>query len=218
MTHRYLSLLVFLLAFSMPAYSDDVVFSNLGPGNSFSNISTVFSGAGSGFGQSVLAVGFTPSGNFTLTQIGVGLTYAFGGNSAILSLDSSSGGLPDGTIESWTVSGLPVFPNTTILQTVMPVSTVSLVSGTQYWIVVGPGANSTNAGWNRSLIDFTSPRAGSFNGGSSFVPASFPPGALEVLGNPVGNEVPEPTSLVLVTIGIVGIEMALRRQVRHPVK
>jgi len=207
----------------MPAYAAEIVFSNLSPPDNSYNRSAGVVIAGPGvpppLRAQIPAVAFTPDDDFTLTQIGVALTHFSGTNSAMLSLDSSSGGLPDGTIESWSLTGLPAGSNT-ILQTVTPDIPVSLVSGTQYWLVVSPIASDTNDIWNFSLTDTTSPTAVSPNGGSSFflTPASQRP-AFAVLGNPVGSEVPEPTSLVLLATGIVGIVgMALRRQVRHPVK
>ena len=127
----------------------------------------------------------------------------------MLSLDSSSGGLPDGTIESWSLTGLPAGSNT-ILQTVTPDIPVSLVSGTQYWLVVSPIADDTNDIWNFSLTDTTSPTAASPNGSSFFSLQLSQRPAFAVLGNPVGNKVPEPTSLVLLATGIVEWPFAVR--------
>jgi len=194
----------------MPAYAAEIVFSNLSPPDNSYNGSagTVISGPDVlPIAPQIPAVAFTPDDDFTLTQIGVALIHQPSGtNSAMLSLDSSSGGLPHGTIESWILTGLPRFGNNTILQTVTPDMPVSLVSGTQYWLVVSPIADDTIDVWNFSLTDTTSPTAVSHNGGSSFslTPLSRRP-AFAVLGNPVGNEVPEPTSLVLLAIGIVGM-------------
>lgn len=208
MTHRYLSLLVILVALSTLAYSAEIVFSNLSPPDNSYNRSAglVVGSPGLPIVPQIPAVAFTPDGDFTLTQIGVALLHITGTNSAMLSLDSSIGGLPDGTIESWTLTPLPPFGSNTILQTVTPDIPVSLVSGTQYWLVVSPIASDTNDVWNFSLTDTISPIAASHNGGSSFslTPLSQRP-AFDVLGNPVGNEVPEPSSLELLAIGIVGV-------------
>jgi hypothetical protein len=72
MTHLYLPLLVILLALSIPAYSASIVLSNLGPGNPYQLAGFPVSGAKAGQLE-VLAQGFTPDGNFTLTQIDVAL-------------------------------------------------------------------------------------------------------------------------------------------------
>src|SRR5262245_56352244 len=122
MTHRCLALLVILVALSMPAYSAEIVFSNLSPpDNSYNRSAGVVIGSpGMPIVPQIAAVAFTPDDDFTLTQIGVALFHITGTNSAMLSLDSSIGGLPDGTIESWSFIPLPPFGSNTILQTVTP--------------------------------------------------------------------------------------------------
>jgi hypothetical protein len=153
------------------------------------------------------AMAFTPSGNFTLTQIDVALSFVIGTNSAMLSLNSDSGGLPDGVIESWTLTGLPVFGTTSnTVQTVIPVSSVSLISGTQYWLVASTIASNTWDAWNWNSIGSNGLVTANLGGGFH-PPSTDTQGAFDVLGTPA---VPEPTSIVLLATGL-GVVVALRR-------
>jgi len=215
MTHWYLPLFTILVVLSMPA-SADIVFSNFGPGNSYSSsVGLTVSGATSPPGFIESANAFTPSGDFTLTQIDVGIGHVLGNNSVMLSLNSDSGG-PDGAIESWNLIGLPQFGSTSnAVQTVMPVSPVSLVSGTQYWLVATTIASDTWDGWNFNSIGSTGPQTQNFGSGFG-TPAIGIQGAFDVLGSP--TVVPEPTFLILLATVLGGVGVALRRRVRHSLK
>jgi hypothetical protein len=210
MTHRHLPLFVILVVLSVPA-SADIVFSNFGPDNSYDpSVGLTIESSPFEFAES--AMGFTPSGDFTLTQIDVGITYVFGTNSVMLSLNSDSSGLPDGVIESWTLTGLPPFgPTSNIVQTVMPVSPVSLLSGTQYWLVASPIASDTGSAWNINSIGSTGPFTQNFGSGFE-TPGIGAQGAFAVLGVPVPE--PNPTSLLLATVLLACLGVALRRRVR----
>jgi hypothetical protein len=192
MKYRHLPLLVILLALSMPAYSASIVFSNFGfPPFVYLNTGNNVIGPGAPANVTgadlVQAVAFMtpsapPSQLLMLMQIDVGLA----ANSGLgccgpftLSLDSSStipgptpGSIqmaPDGTIESWTLPQAPVFGTTTnTVQTVMPVSPVSLGSDTQYWLVVSPTPGVSGI-WMASPSDFTSPALMSINGGLTYL-------------------------------------------------
>lgn len=210
MTHRYLLLLVILLTLSVPAYSDGIVFIKLEPGNSFLRVASLFEGAATTGFEIVRTVPLTLSA-FTPTQIGVGLTYHSGTNSATLTLDSSSGGLPDGTIESSSLTGLPPADATSILEIVIPVSPVSHSFRYPIPACSWPECRRYGRVLGRRLHRYEIPTAADINGGS-FVPGRPFPGAFAVQDV---AEVPEPTSLLLLAISIVGIGMALRRQVRR---
>ena len=124
-----------------------------------------------------------PARVFMLTQIEVGIFNQSGTNSVMLSLDNSSGGLPGATIESWTLTGLPASPfpnNGDIVQTVKPVSPVSLVSGAEYWIVASPIAGDTTNIWALGLAGEIAPLARNTGTGWAIVNPDFFARALAV--------------------------------------
>jgi hypothetical protein len=210
MTYRHLPLFVMLVVLSMSA-SADIVFNSFGPGDSYDPVTAYAVSGATPPGLFENASAFTPSGNFTLTQIDVGIANDAGTNSVMLSLDSDSGGLPDGLIESWNLTGLPSFGSTSnTVQTVTPVSPVSLISGTQYWLVASPIASDTVDSWNRNSIGAFTPRALNTGSGFGSEGTELAP-AFDVLGTPV----PEPSYIVLLAtvLGVVGV--ALRRRVHH---
>ncbi len=193
---------------TLPA-SADVVFNDFGAGNSYqSGIGNTVSAAGSltGF-LDEQAMAFTPSGNFTLSQIDVAIGHVSGTNSVMLSLNSDSGGLPGGAIESWTLTSLPQFGMAGIFETVTPVSSVTLTSGTQYWVVASPIASDTWDAWNLNNTGSTNPAASNSGGGWATGETTS---AFDVLGTPAG--VPEPTSIVLLATVLGSLAFALRRR------
>jgi hypothetical protein len=195
---------VILLASYTPAAAD-VVFSNFGPGNSYDlDSGWVVAGPTSNApdGPGEWAFAFTPSSDFTLTQIDVAISNDTAPISVTLSLDNASGGLPGGTIESWTVTSLPVFPPTSnIVQTVTPISSVSLVSGTEYWLAASAAGDTIDA-WNVALSGPNAPAA--LNTGSGWAlqpPLNEPFGAFAV----EGSAVPELTTWAMMVLGFAGL-------------
>lgn len=118
----------------LPGFSlADVIFSDFGPGNTYD--CCLNWGIGLHFPSiyTVSAMAFTPSSNFDLTQIDLGITWVGNTNSVMISLESGSAGLPGTVIESWTVSGLPpsTSGSTSVIETITPVSTVELMAAQQ---------------------------------------------------------------------------------------
>jgi hypothetical protein len=153
-----------------------------------------------------------PPGDFTLNQIDVGVTSSRG-TPIILSLDHASHGLPGAPIESWTLTNLsPV--GSGAVETVRPVSPLRLVSGTEYWLAVMPGASDTAANWGlSSTVPVASPpnafnyrgtnRAWAFD-----TTDQFPPAAFAVLG----SVVPEPSTWAMMLLGFAGLGYAGKRR------
>jgi hypothetical protein len=63
---------------------------------------------------------FTPSGTYTLTQIDVAISLFSGTNSASLTVNSDSGGVPGGVLATWSLSSLPAFGTCCTVETVTP--------------------------------------------------------------------------------------------------
>jgi hypothetical protein len=89
-----------------------------------------------------------------------------------------------------------------------PSSPISLSSGTQYWIMVSPGATDTWAGWYVNNTGWTGLQLETNNlGGWGLVTASF--SAFEVQGN-----TPEPASGALLAFGAVALSALRLRKKR----
>jgi hypothetical protein len=194
----------------------DIIFSNLGAGGTY-NSSAGQGARGSSFdgGGAYLATAeaFTPSGNVSVGEIDIALSVYEGfpdtSDDVIVSLETSSAGLPDSVLESWDVSGLPGFGGTdSILQNLFPTSTLVLTGGDQYWLVATPGATNTGVAWNAS----TNPVAGEItlvDEGSGFFP-NTPPAAFDVLG----TAVPEPRTLPFLIAALALLAGCARRFAR----
>lgn len=187
-----------LLAAASSFCKADVVFSDLGPGNTYN--CCLNWGIGIPPFDTISAMSFTPSSSFDLNQIDLGLTWLGNTNSVIVSLKSDSAGLPGATIESWTVSSLPSPGSDHALVTVAPVSPVGLVGGQQYWIAAAPGASDTLAIWNWNVIGATGSYAQSLLGGA-FIGNNGTLGAFDVLGTPVA----EPSSIWVLCMLFFGL-------------
>ncbi len=150
------------------------IYSNLGTGTNVYN-----GAAGTGvLGKNVpnqpfpewVANGFTPTANHTVTQIQVGVTWAEGTNTVILSLNADNGGKPGQALYTTQFTNLPTFGTCCTLQTATLTTGVPVTQGTQYWVVLrtsptnqgtwdvwnnnfkdlqGPFSNSTGHGWNQ---------------------------------------------------------------------
>jgi hypothetical protein len=161
------------------------------------------SASGAGFFQSA-ANPFTSSGNYQLSQIDLALSFLSGTNSATVTLNSDSSGLPGAVLATWNLSSLPVFGTCCTVETLTPSSTVFLSAGTQYWIVAAPGASNTWDAWNLNNTGATGLIA--FDNGTGFFGVSGRTlSAFDVLG------VPEPTTLALVSGGLALLLVRRRR-------
>lgn len=186
---------VVLLVFAETARATPVtIFSDFGPGNSYtSGIGWTVSGPAStaGFFQSV-AMPFTSSGDYQLSQIDIALGFAGGTNSATLTLNSDNSGTPGAVLMTWNLSSLPAFGTCCVVETLTPSSPLLLSSGTLYWVVSNPGTSDTFLAWN--LNDMGATGLVELNNGNGFFIAPHSElGAFDVLGD-VATTVPEPTT------------------------
>ncbi len=90
---------------------------------------------------------FTPSANLTVTEIVVAVGYVSGTNSIQVFLDADNGGLPGDTLAHFYFANEPSFGSCCTFQFNNSLG-VPVTAGSQYWVVVGPGAPDTWAAWN----------------------------------------------------------------------
>jgi len=183
----------------------DVIFSDFGPGNTYSCCLDWGIGLHIPPFSTVSAMAFTPSSNFDLSQINLGITWVGNTNSVNVSLETDSAGLPGTTIESWTLTNLPPVGSTNLIETISPVSTIELRAWQQYWIAAA-GVGDASAVWNWNIVGATGAYAQS--DGGSFVLNQGTLGAFDVLGAPV----PEPSSFWLLGTVVIGLALWWHRQ------
>jgi len=174
----------------------DVIFSNLGPGNSYNPIPGFLFGATVGTPVAI-AMPFTPAGTFTLTQIDVAIIHQMVPNSdinsVVLTLNSDSGGLPGAALMTWNLSGLPTSGVCCTVTTVVPGSPVLLSAGVQYWLAATTASADNLEGWSVNIAGTIGPVAQNVGSGFAFIIDPQP--AFDVLGTPAQNPVPTITSL-----------------------
>jgi hypothetical protein len=179
-------------------HAGTVLFSDLGSGGSVYNQfgANAISGSAAGPGGSVTqGDAFTPSSTAVLGQIDVALTFISGTNSVELTLNADNAGSPGAVLQTWTLTNLPTFGTCCTLETVTPNSPITLMSGTQYWLIASVVAANTSDGFNWNNTGATGPHAES-DKGQPFVVSTATIGAFDVL-----SAVPEPSSFVLVAAG-----------------
>lgn len=140
-----------VLAMASVSARADTIFNNFGPGETFRSYG--YQIESSIAGPKLVAATFTPSANYTLTQIDIALQWVgLANHEAKVELVDSSGGLPGTTIlETWNLSNLSP------PESLMSSGGVTLLGGTQYWVVAGPGASGYDV-WHET----NQPRFGGF--------------------------------------------------------
>jgi len=201
------------LALTAPsAARADIIFTNLGPGNSFDFGSAnpvgfdFFTGD-----RDAQADSFLPLADAILTRLAIGLTAFAGTNTApvTVALAANAGNLPGFVIESWTipVGGLSGFGAPSLPLFLTSILHPTLSFGTRYWVTASGGVADPIA-WNLTLLNDANPTATSVDGGVVWNRLGLSPGAVQL----EGSIVPEPASLVLVATGLAVIAGFVRRR------
>ncbi len=200
---------------AIPARADSVIFSNLGSNESYNGTSgwtlgTYDHGADYLIVGNAFTVGAT---SMNLSTIGVAVGFIEGTNQLTIDLDADSAGSPGAIIESFTLTGaMPNFGSVSSDNLVTATSVLHplLTAGTQYWVVVSlPNDGLTLAAWNWNSIGDTGPFVQYDNGSGS--PGPNTRGAMLITGQ---SSIPEPSSLVMVSISAVVILGCGRRRRR----
>jgi hypothetical protein len=210
---RVLAIAVTIVFLTLPAPARaDVIFSNLGPGDSYNCCSgwTLF---GSDLPiDTDRAFAFTPAADYTLDSIDLALTWLGGTNAADVWLMSDEGGAPGSILESFLISSLPTFNTTnTLLTTADSTLNPLLSAGVQYWVASSAHSadGSLSFNWNITGDEGLASRD---NGGPWGVSTSFlTSGAFRVNGTPAAP-VPEPSSVLLLAAGVLGLLSRTRRK------
>jgi hypothetical protein len=164
-----------------------VVYSNLGTGTSVYNSGTGWTEAGAEANDYPLAeaMSFTPSSNFLLLRIDVGVTYLQGTNGMKLILAEDAQGVPGKTIYSAHFGNLPAFGTCCTVETAkVPANRkITLESGKTYWLYPLPADTTSYLIWNLDTTNLDGNGAVSESYGSSWTTASLSPfGAFDVYG------------------------------------
>ena len=184
----------------------DTIFSDFStrPGALFDCCSAYNDAGASYFGAPVvLADAFVASGDFTLTQIDLALLDLGRVDSSVIQLAGDNAGTPGTVLEEWDVTNVQRSVTCCALEILVSNTPVSFTSGSQYWVILGPGSADAETWWNLNDIGATGLIAGS-NGGAWREFNGRELATFDVLGNPSSESsaVPEPSTLLLVGSGL----------------
>jgi hypothetical protein len=190
----------------------DTIFSNFGPGQSFTPNSYWSVGNTPGFGTQVDAFSFSPTETATLTSVDLALFQIQAPFSPVnVYIESSVGGAPGVVLDTLTQVG--TFNGAASIVDFTCATCSVLDSGDTYWIVAQQSDPSAQSGWFYSPTDTGTwyyNETGSSTGPWSTATAGDEFSAFDVNGSTGAPVIPEPASLILLGSGLAGL-LAVKR-------
>jgi hypothetical protein len=210
MSFRSLTVALIALALWFGRAEADVIFTNLGPGNSFDTSNAWEVGQGSNLFGYNTASGFTSGGSYHLSEIDIALANYSGTNAATVSLWTDFGGAPTTKLGSWNVSGQGQYGTNEPITAITGITGITLGAGDRYFVEItsqsGIDGTSTVDAWNwnnqGATGEFYQTEFGNvINQGSTYTL-----GAFAVLGSPVSvAPVPEASTWAMMLIGFAAL-------------
>ena len=202
---------------SLPAMAD-TLYSNFGPSGSVYNCCSGWTISGTGY----IGTSFTAANEFQVTtggsvgEIDIAVGLVVGPDSFYVDVDADNGGKPGAVLASFTnlTSNGNNFGSCCVYTSITNISGLSLSTGVNYWLVVGPMSTSAQTweAWNFSNSAMGIDEYSTDGGQTWNSNGNQPQGAFQILGG--GGTVPEPTSLLLFGTGLVGAFGAFRRKMK----
>jgi hypothetical protein len=208
------SVILLLIGTPKAMLADTVIFKDFPPGDFCCNVDGWLVAGPSGTPySSQTANGFTSSGNYSVSQIDIGISSFLGTNSAIVELTTDSGGFPGTVLGSWNISN-----QSSSSGNCCPITAISGITGVNisagnYFLVALPGASDTFDLWNINITGIRGLVEGNQNGaGFEAGPVEESTlGAFAVIGTP-SIATPEPGTLLLLGTGLLFTRVYRRRQ------